>query len=314
MSPKVSIIVPVYNVQEYISKTIDSLVMQNYNNIEILLIDDGSSDSSGAICDEYANRYNNIRVFHKINGGVTSARKLGLEMSTGNWIVFVDGDDQLTIDAVKYLIENALTYRACVVNTPFIYKKNQKCYLQQMKSKGIHNSMEYMTLLLKGDINWGIGGKIYAKYLFQPEVMNISPLIKNNEDLIMNLRMAKYINSSLSLPEKGVYFYEYRAESASHSSVSYENRLEVYKEIKNTVSEELANNFIIDSLWNAYLHGESIDKFLSYLLEELDVNLNLCDIRRKLQVRHILSNSKIYYYIIRTLLLFNKLKVSVLWK
>ncbi len=92
-SPLISIIVPVYNTEKYLDQCIQSVLAQTYTNWELLLIDDGSTDSSGAICDRYAEQDSRIRVFHKPNGGVSSARNLGLDNARGEWITFVDSDD-----------------------------------------------------------------------------------------------------------------------------------------------------------------------------------------------------------------------------
>lgn len=90
---EISIIVPVYNVEKYIRRCIDSLITQTFKSIEIILIDDGSKDTSGAICDEYALKDERVKVIHKENGGVSSARNVGLDNATGTYIMFCDPDD-----------------------------------------------------------------------------------------------------------------------------------------------------------------------------------------------------------------------------
>lgn len=95
--PKISVIIPVYNVEKYLPKCIESVLAQTYTDFELILINDGSSDNSGHVCDEYATRDQRIRVFHKTNGGVSSARNLGIAEAKGDWITFIDSDD--TIDA-----------------------------------------------------------------------------------------------------------------------------------------------------------------------------------------------------------------------
>ncbi len=93
LAPKVSVIVPVYNVENYVRQCIESILAQTFTDWELLLVDDGTPDNSGCICDEYAQQDGRIRVFHKKNGGVSSARNLGLENAKGKWITFVDSDD-----------------------------------------------------------------------------------------------------------------------------------------------------------------------------------------------------------------------------
>ena len=102
--PKISVIVPVYNVEQYLPRCIDSILSQTFTDFELLLIDDGSTDKSGMICDEYAKKDSRIRVFHKENGGVSSARNLGLDNAEGEWIFFSDADDILELNAFQIFI------------------------------------------------------------------------------------------------------------------------------------------------------------------------------------------------------------------
>lgn len=100
----ISVIIPVYNVEKYLRRCVESVMLQTYKDIEILLIDDGSTDGSGQICDELAYKDRRIHVFHKENGGVSSARNLGIERACGDYICFVDSDDWIDID----YFENAI--------------------------------------------------------------------------------------------------------------------------------------------------------------------------------------------------------------
>ncbi len=111
----ISIIVPVYNVEKYLRKCIDSIIYQTYQNIEIILVDDGSKDASGQICDEYAEKDARITVIHKENGGVSIARNRGLDIAMGQWILFVDADDILPTDALSYYAEIVTYYEVDMV-------------------------------------------------------------------------------------------------------------------------------------------------------------------------------------------------------
>lgn len=104
-SPKISVIVPVYNAESTIRRCVDSILAQTFTDFECLLIDDGSKDQSGEICDEYAEKDRRIRVFHKENGGVSSARNMGLDNAKGEWITFVDSDDWIEPDMVEKLVK-----------------------------------------------------------------------------------------------------------------------------------------------------------------------------------------------------------------
>jgi glycosyltransferase involved in cell wall biosynthesis len=107
---KVSIIVPVYKAEKYISKCIESLVVQTIKDIEIILVDDGSPDNSGKICDEYSYKDNRIKVVHKVNGGVSSARNNGIKASIGEYILFVDSDDWVENNYVEALLKAKAKY------------------------------------------------------------------------------------------------------------------------------------------------------------------------------------------------------------
>lgn len=104
----VSVIVPVYNVEKYLKECVDSLLNQTYNNLEIILVDDGSTDNSGQLCDDYALQDNRIKVIHKQNGGLSDARNFGLNNATGYWVMFIDSDDFIDLDTIEKLINASL--------------------------------------------------------------------------------------------------------------------------------------------------------------------------------------------------------------
>lgn len=103
MNPKISIIVPVYNVENYVRNCIESILAQTYTNYEAIIIDDGSTDNSGIICDQYAFKDNRIKVYHKINEGVSIARNFGLEKAKGEWVCFIDSDDWIKDETLEYV-------------------------------------------------------------------------------------------------------------------------------------------------------------------------------------------------------------------
>ena len=99
--PKVSVIVPVYKVESYLRKCVDSILGQSFSDFEVILVDDGSPDNCGAICDDYATRDQRVKVIHKINGGLSDARNVGLDVAIGQYICFVDSDDWIEQDLLK---------------------------------------------------------------------------------------------------------------------------------------------------------------------------------------------------------------------
>lgn len=120
MEPLISVIVPIFNVEQYLSQCIDSIINQTYRNLEIILVDDGSSDSCGAICDEYARQDGRIKVIHKENGGVSSARNAGLDAVRGEYIGFVDPGDWIVPDMYEYMYQKLCGYKADIVTCGYI--------------------------------------------------------------------------------------------------------------------------------------------------------------------------------------------------
>ena len=116
-TPAISVIIPVYNAEQYLRRCVDSVLTQSYTDFELLLIDDGSRDQSPAICDEYAAADHRVQVFHKPNGGVSSARNLGLDHARGQWITFIDSDDFISpnyLSAVNRSDADMLILNKCV--------------------------------------------------------------------------------------------------------------------------------------------------------------------------------------------------------
>ena len=114
-NPLVSVIIPVYNVEKYLEECVNSVINQTYKNIEVILVDDGSTDSSGDICDEYVMFDSRISVLHKANGGLSSARNAGMKKASGEWIYFLDSDDFLELDMLSHLVNLATRKQADIV-------------------------------------------------------------------------------------------------------------------------------------------------------------------------------------------------------
>lgn len=124
--PLVSIIVPIYNAEKTLRRCIDSILSQTFSDWELLMIDDGSTDQSGTICDQYAIKDKRIKVFHKKNGGVSSARNLGLDNARGEWITFVDADDQIISNSLNYFFYIDITDDLFFSLFIFIIKMEEK--------------------------------------------------------------------------------------------------------------------------------------------------------------------------------------------
>lgn len=164
----ISIIVPVYNVQNYLEKCVDSLVAQTYEYIEILLVDDGSTDQSGAICDTCEKRFQKVRTFHKKNGGLSDARNYGLQYASGKYVIFVDSDDEVSETYVEYLYTLVKKYGGdigisdcvhCYLDSPVKYCKERNVKIYDPEHAVVE--MLYQTSFLVSAC-----GKIYKKEFF----------------------------------------------------------------------------------------------------------------------------------------------------
>lgn len=109
-NPLISVVVPVYNVEQYLHRCVDSILAQTYEHLEVILVDDGAKDSSGAICDDYAGKDSRVKVIHKENGGLSSARNAGIDIARGEYLAFVDSDDWVEPDAYGYMLQRMLEY------------------------------------------------------------------------------------------------------------------------------------------------------------------------------------------------------------
>ena len=254
--PLVSIIIPVYNVEQYIKDTVKSVQNQTYECVEIMLIDDGSIDNSGAVCDELAKSDNRIKVIHQKNMGVTKARKHGIEASTGEWIVFLDGDDQLLPTAIEYFVETALAKNVDIVQTPNIRVCGSTQTLNRMGAKGKYDKKGYLSLLVNKKITGGIGGKIIRKSLFDSETLNIPEGITHNEDMLMNLRLSRHLNSIYCNPQNGYYLYFKRDSSATHNKIPIRNWQLLYKEYLSMSAEygSVVYVCIANSVYERYIY------------------------------------------------------------
>ena len=220
---KISVIVPVYNIENYIEKTVESIRNQTYQNLEIILVDDGSTDNSGAVIDCIKEKDNRVKVIHQANGGVTSARVAGIKEATGEWIGFVDGDDYIEPDMYERLLENALKYNAQISHCGYQmvfpsrvdYYYNTGRLVQQDKLTGLYD-------LLDGSfIEPGLCNKLYKRSLlhslFHSGVMDLS--IKINEDLLMNYYLFKQAGSAI-YEDVCLYHYIKREGSASAAKLN----------------------------------------------------------------------------------------------
>ena len=204
----ISVIVPVYNVEKYIEKCIDSISKQTYRNLEIILIDDGSTDNSGQICDEYLKMDSRIQVYHKKNGGLSSARNAGLRVARGEWVGFVDSDDYIEPDMYETLLGSMgedvdIVCCARKIMYPSEAKKQFKYFCTLNKEMVFSNEEAMRELLLQKNMSFSVCTKLFRRSLLKDMYF---PYGKTSEDLpftyeafkrsrnVVHVGKPKYIN------------------------------------------------------------------------------------------------------------------------
>ncbi len=168
MLPLVTVVVPVYRIQEYINECVDSIIRQSYKNIEIILVDDGSDDQCPEICDNYAAANSNIRVLHKQNGGLSSARNAGIEEAAGEYITFIDGDDIIAEDMIETMVDIALKESADIVKISLIRASKLPVEIQNTKDYKILTPIEALNEIYAGQPQViSACGKLFKTSLFE---------------------------------------------------------------------------------------------------------------------------------------------------
>lgn len=208
-TPLISVIVPVYNTEKYLDQCIQSVLAQTYTNWELLLIDDGSTDSSGAICDKYAAQDSRIRVFHKENGGVSSARNLGLDNAKGEWITFVDSDDWVNANLYTRLLHDSSGL--LIVGA---YKKASQMYILPNEKILLDKGENVLNLFMLPhfSVPWG---KLYKRSILQKYNIRFDIFLSTHEDTLFVYQYMTYCDSIRMNSYVG---YNYRVVSDGLSS------------------------------------------------------------------------------------------------
>lgn len=180
--PLVSIIVPVYNAEKYLNRCIDSILSQTMTDFELLLIDDGSKDESGCICDEYAEKDARVRVFHKPNGGVSSARNLGLDNAKGKWITFVDADDRCSCNYLEHLLSKVDDDTDLIISYAVICDSTGE--KAEVYPEYRVNATNFERLFVDSDMHWHTSpwAKLYRASIIYENSLRFNEMMHIGED------------------------------------------------------------------------------------------------------------------------------------
>ncbi|MFL0165440.1 glycosyltransferase family 2 protein [Candidatus Clostridium helianthi] len=241
MKEKISVIVPIYNIERYVETCIESIMKQTYNNLEIILVDDGSTDKSGEICDFYKEKDSRIIVVHKLNGGLVSARKAGLKAATADYIAYVDGDDWIEPEMYEIMSEemerNNADIVVCAHKEEFM---NEITVVSNIIPAGVYRGEElvknvYPTMLYTGTyFDWGLSpscwDKLYKREVLYDNQMQVDEKIWNGEDSAC-VYSAILDSECVCIINESPYHYRKRENSVSsaHDEYYFERFNALYK-------------------------------------------------------------------------------------
>lgn len=248
----VSVIIPAYNIEDYIGRCLDSIISQTYKNLEIIVVDDGSRDRTGEILDNYAKKDRRIKVIHKENGGVSSARNKGIEVAEGDYIGFIDGDDLIEPEMYKTLVDLLEEENADIAHCGYqMVFPDRIDYYHNTGKKKIQTTEEGLKDLLSGEmIEPGLVNKLYKKELIKN--CRLNETVKINEDLLMNYQLFK-------LSQKSVYYditpYSYMIRSSSATGAnSLITKREDSLRVLNQIKDDCINNNLLSIIYKRYIY------------------------------------------------------------
>lgn len=234
----ISVIIPVYKVEEYLAKCVDSVLAQTYGNLEVILVDDGSPDGCGKICDDYAARDSRVKVIHKQNGGLSSARNAGIDAASGDYLAFVDSDDWIEPDAYDAMLSAALQYHVKLVCAGRLDEDAGTGAVREglcPQKEEVVSGKELVSRIFRWDhLDSAAWDKLYARELFR-EIRY--PFGRVVEDVPTTYRIALLAGSAVLLPKR-IYHYLHRENSITTAAVSEktfhfsQNAARVYADIR----------------------------------------------------------------------------------
>ena len=232
MKPKISIIVPIYNVEKYLEKCISSLLNQTFSDFELILVNDGSPDNCGKICDSFKEKDSRIKVLHLENGGVCRARNKGMELATGDFYVFVDSDDWVEQNFLKYfanhiedddtvIIQNAIRDKNDTSDSNFFRFEDESFILEEDLATMITKNIYY----LPQGFPWN---KLYSRKIIEANNLKFDPAIKLGDDEKWNFEYFRHVKKAVFVARAN-YHYQYNPTSISNQARPFERELLRYK-------------------------------------------------------------------------------------
>mgnify|MGYP000999180652 CR=1 FL=1 len=274
---KISIIIPIFNADAFLDQCISSVLDQTFDDFELILINDGSTDQSGEICEKFAASDSRIKLYHKENGGVSSARNLGIENSIGEWITFVDSDDYLTSDYLKAFSEFVETDTDLIIQGQnSIEKKHDEIMISyNFENQCLIAPNEFLNRFNILPFYFGVWCKAFKTKIIKDNKIIFDTAKSLGEDTLFNLKYLSYCKSDITLLDRNEYVYRNVEGSLTKQILSYKQRKELFIDLKKhlvKLSNKIENyHFYAAELFRALYTDKTVDntqKELSNLMKK----------------------------------------------
>ena len=272
MQPKISVIVPVYKAEKYLHRCVDSILAQTFTDFELILVNDGSPDNSGAICDEYAQKDNRVRVFHKENGGVSSARNLGLDNAQGEYITFCDADDYVTPDWLMAYSNAMMDNTDLAIQGYNIIDcdKNIIKHLPSQKGNTFEAKQKLIISLMRQEVYGYLWIKLFRRQLIEQNNIRFDIKSAFREDAQFFSKYLEY-TTTFSCINKENYFYILPTAGKKYNGDSFYSLLPIFQSLDIIYNKELpieiCKIFYLDIKYSAIISIQDGKKLSSYHLD-----------------------------------------------
>lgn len=319
----ISVIMPVYNVEKYLSISVDSILNQTFINFELILIDDGSTDNSGILCDEYAAQDSRIRVIHVQNGGVSNARNIGLKQARGKYVYFCDSDDYLDSQAFEIIIKTLERYHADLLIFGYYFKSDIKSSVNQQSIDSYPVSWndsifypskesikESLVDLWNKSLMYNIWNKVYRLDIIKSNDIEFSIKLTMGEDLDFTNKYFIHCNSFYVLKDCFYYYIREREGSATTRYVKdwFEIRVEEHERLLDFFSKYK----LINSESKEFLSRRFIERVIGCIENEFSIKNNSSRNAKLRQIKKIINNDYTREALYSAKLTSKKMKIMVI--
>lgn len=311
----ISVIVPIYNVENYLKECLESLVNQNFNNYEVILVNDGSTDNSKIIAEEYAENYNHVKLINTSNNGLSAARNVGINNSTGKYLVFVDSDDYVDNmylnDLYEDITKNNNDISICSYEQVYDDANRNTIEVMKIKEDVQYSNIEVLKIILEGEIQCYAWNKIYKSELFKKNNIEY-PLGKLFEDIFTLILLITKSNN-ISFINKPLYKYRIR-----NGSITNKKSEQAVMDINYAIDQ--VNKLICESNLIYDVSDELVNFNMMYTLSGLDIlgynneyknRVFYCKYKEKFKkcyfeydMKKVLLDKKIKKWVVRDFILF----------